>query len=707
LARGVNQIGEGRPPVDDAVHVIVCAVPDDDRKRRRLGDETKGRIADLASGWDAPAPRPVKALDDVILDIAEDSAEELAEDVTDDVALDDEDDDDDLHPDGWALPAAAAAPARAPSDPRARRPSASRSAPTESGTVDVSGVIPEKTQPPERIVPAPTVDASALLPASPGQAGVPAPAPRAGTRTSPPPPPGGRATGGAAAVPGGAASASGPIRQTSASGPLRQASASGSLRQASASGSFARIGAATRSPATGSIVDRLPLPADPEPEPPRRPTPTPVRAGRAKFLIDESGSETIADVDLARGAARRPAPPAVPVGELDGDAGSRGDPTMIEPAAARIERGDPTLGADLTQVRVPGPAAGSPKARLRTIAQLQRRRGVGGDMRYVLTTIFGLRRARRELAALEVKEATLQQSRRRHLLTLGRTAVSADGFEHAALRGARARLAEIEEERARHTGQVSAADAELQRATRDREDKARQHAAELAEVEAELAEIVKKLEPLEKENASVTRRAAALRDTMRRLDEKLAFTEARLTSAESDDSRAAIQAEIASIRAERKAVQEDEPELAAALDSLHPRIAKLEAARVEARRRRGEIEQAEQADQRRTEEVLAAIGARRKVLDRAAADAEAARDKILFELGERLYVDRPATMAPELSPIDAIDVELGTVDRRTMELREILQSVDRWKLVRGVGLWILLLAAIGAIAALALGLIPL
>ncbi|HSJ99834.1 MAG TPA: hypothetical protein VK932_01280, partial [Kofleriaceae bacterium] len=532
---------------------------------------------------------------------------------------------------------------------------------------------------------------------------------------------GGRTTGGAAAVPGSAASASGPIRpaaatgpirQASATGPIRPASATGPIRPASASGSFPRTGprsgAAARSPATGSIVDRLPLPADPpEPEPPRRPTPVPgPRAGRSKFLIDESGTETVPDVDRARAAARRPVAPAVPVGEFDGDAGSRGDPTMIDSAAARVERGDPTLGADLTQVRVPGPAAANPKARLRTIAQLQRRRGVGGDMRYVLTTIFGLRRARRELAQLEAQEATLQQSRRRHLLTLGRTAVSADGFEHVALGGARGRLAEIEEERARHTGQVSAADAELQRATRDRQDKAREHAAELAAVEAELAELGKKLEPLEKENANVTRRAATLRDAMRRVDEKLAFTEARLASAESDDARAAIQAEIASLRAERKALQEDEPELAAALDSLHPRIAKLEAARAEARRRRGELEQDEQDDQRRTEEVLAAIGARRKVLDRAASDAEAARDKILFELGERLYVDRPESMSPELSPIDAIDVELGTVDRRTMELREILQSVDRWKIVRGVGLWVLLLAAIGAIVALALGLIP-
>src|SRR3990167_4339264 len=41
------------------------AVADDDRTRRRLGDETKSRIADLASGWsvDSPPSEPAAAPD--------------------------------------------------------------------------------------------------------------------------------------------------------------------------------------------------------------------------------------------------------------------------------------------------------------------------------------------------------------------------------------------------------------------------------------------------------------------------------------------------------------------------------------------------------------------------------------------------------------------------------------------------------------------
>src|SRR5438309_2266066 len=36
-------------------------VPDDERTRRRVGDETKERIADLASGWGRPKPEPIPA----------------------------------------------------------------------------------------------------------------------------------------------------------------------------------------------------------------------------------------------------------------------------------------------------------------------------------------------------------------------------------------------------------------------------------------------------------------------------------------------------------------------------------------------------------------------------------------------------------------------------------------------------------------------
>ena len=370
-------------------------------------------------------------------------------------------------------------------------------------------------------------------------------------------------------------------------------------------------------------------------------------------------------------------------------------------STGRFERGDPTSGDSRDdETAISAPASGhAPTGTLRSSAALPRRRGIAGDLRYVATVVFGLRDARRELAVTAARQATRQQSRRHHLVTLGRAAVTADGFEHAALGAARDRLSSVEDERSQHAGHVVAADAELTRVSRDREARAKQHLAELAALDSELAALGKKLEPLEKEAAGVRKRGIDLHEALRRIDGKIAATEASLDSVKGGKlDRAQVQAEIATLRADRRSIQSDEPAIAGQLDALSPRIAALEAARTEATRKRAELEIAERDDQRRVEELLAAIGAKRKVVDRAASDAEALRDKLLFQLGERLYVDRPDGLTAELAPIDEIDLELGSADRRTMELREILSSVDHWKLVRGIALLAVLVAALSALA---------
>jgi DNA repair exonuclease SbcCD ATPase subunit len=370
-------------------------------------------------------------------------------------------------------------------------------------------------------------------------------------------------------------------------------------------------------------------------------------------------------------------------------------------STGRFDRGDPTIGdprPDATALQAPASAA-APTGTLRSSASLPRRRGIAGDLLYIATVIAGLRRARRELTALTARQATRQQSRRHHLITLGRAAMTADGFDHAALPTAREQLTSIEEERSQHAGHVVAADAELARVRRDREAKAKQHAEDIAKLDGELVALAKKLEPLEKEVNAAKKRGIDLHEALRRIDAKIAATEASLASPRAAKlDRAEVQAEIASLRADRKAIQSDEPVIAGQLDALSPRVAALEATRGEAERKRAELDAAEHDDQRRVEELLAAIGAKRKVVDRAASDAEVLRDKILFKLGERLYVDRPDDLIAEFAPIDEIDLELGSADRRMMELREIRASVDRWKLARGIALLVVLLGAIGAAA---------
>src|SRR5262249_16774166 len=108
---------------------------------------------------------------------------------------------------------------------------------------------------------------------------------------------------------------------------------------------------------------------------------------------------------------------------------------------------------------------------------------------------------------------------------------------------------------------------------------------------------------------------------------------------------------------------------------------------------------AEVEDLRRVDELLTAIGAKRKVVERAAADAEAARDKILFELGEQLYVDRPAVLVKQLSPIDEIDLVIGGADRPIMQLPDILGSGDKAKRARGIILLVSFAAVLSAVIA--------
>ncbi|HEY3804775.1 MAG TPA: hypothetical protein VGL61_19310 [Kofleriaceae bacterium] len=410
-----------------------------------------------------------------------------------------------------------------------------------------------------------------------------------------------------------------------------------------------------------------------------------------------------------------PAPPplvvesskAVPKGEFDDSvaqkntvARGKGDATSV--ATSPFERGDPTTVQqdDETSVQRPSEVRMATVGTLRSTSALRRKRGLVGDVFYVFTALGGVRTARRELADLDDKQRGRQSSRKRYLTTLGRTAGSAERFDHPALGKAREALAGVEDERSKHAGAVAASDAELDRVRRDRESSTKLHAIAVSEATAELVELAKKLEPLEKEAAVARKKAEGLADQLRRIAKKIADTEALLVSVKGEKlDRAAIQSDIATLKADQKVVQRDEPMIAAELDALEPRMAAIRAQQTDAEKRKADAEAAEAEDQRRTTELYEAIGAKRKVVERAAADAEAARDRVLFELGERLYVDRPASFSAQLAPIDQIDLELGDSDRRAMELREILSNVDRMKIARGVAVIVVVLAAVASFVA--------
>lgn len=432
---------------------------------------------------------------------------------------------------------------------------------------------------------------------------------------------------------------------------------------------------------------------------PREPVAAPRERGSAPessaAMAPPATSRAAPGSDDADGAAADA--PSVPVGEFDAPAVRsshdpqlevRGDATVIDASHLRTEQTEIRQGSAKV-------AEGGIAATLRHAPSLPRRRGLWGDMRYVFTVWLGGRRSRRELAGLEKEQLEREQTRRRHLTAIGRAAATAAELDQTQIRRARHGLSEVATDREKHAAAVGDCDAEMEAVRRARLAKAEAHRAEIEELEKEQAALGAKLEPLARDAAAARRKATDLRNELIKLDGRIRNVEAG-RGKWADQASAA--AELAALRAERQGVARDEPLIAAQLDSLVPRIASIEAARERLRRKVAERNDEEEEDRRRSDELLAAIGAKRKVVERATGDAEKARDRMLAELGERLYVDRPTNLAAHLAPIDGIDLELGAGQRRIMEIKEILASVDRWKVARGALWWTLLVGALGAVA---------
>ena len=90
------------------------------------------------------------------------------------------------------------------------------------------------------------------------------------------------------------------------------------------------------------------------------------------------------------------------------------------------------------------------------------------------------------------------------------------------------------------------------------------------------------------------------------------------------------------------------------------------------------------------------------MVERSQSEAEAARDKALYGLAERLLIDRPTQLGRAFEPIDDLDLSIATNERRAMELRELLGSVDRRAMARGIIVMIMILGAAVAGVILAL-----
>lgn len=390
--------------------------------------------------------------------------------------------------------------------------------------------------------------------------------------------------------------------------------------------------------------------------------------------------------------------PGAPIPEEDAD--DRDDETVLSaPGSSRPAGGLAPFDRNGGRAAAATARRGNTTGSVRALPTLPRRSGVLGDVVYVYTATVGVTGARRELAAIDTKLESEKEARDRRLVELARHAIGDSSVTSSSLDAGREHLVDLEDQRSRRAGQVAASDEEIAQTQRERDDERERRKKRITALRRQIEEITEKLEPIERKAGAARRKATRLTDHLAELDRRLTREEARLIAAESESKAdaAEVEALIASLRAERESVAEEEPALAAELDDLEPMIAGLCAQRSDAEAEVTRLEKAEVDAGVRVEEIATALRARRAVEQRAESDLARRQEDALRALGERLNVERPAALIPRLRPIEEHEVAIATLERRRVELSELVKGVDRWALVRGVVWQLLLAAAIGAV----------
>lgn len=402
--------------------------------------------------------------------------------------------------------------------------------------------------------------------------------------------------------------------------------------------------------------------------------------------------------DAPSGRAKRASPPPPPPAR----ALERAETELLVESESRASTTDVTVpigdidATVLQDLEIERPAAPTPGARPRVLESVPRRRGLGGDVRYVFAAWFGVARARRELQDVDGRLSKERTNRAERLVIVARSVVADQDFTLAKVERARELLADVEEQRSRHAGASAAAEQEIEGLQKARVASHGAFRTDEQRLRTELQAIESKLAPLEKQAAKIRRQAAELARTKEALDGKIKKDERSLVAVRRKDDPQAIEARLAAARADREALQRDEPALAAELDAVEPRIASLSAARDETRRGLDDVQREDAEDQERTDEKVAAARARKQVEDRAVGDCDKRRNDILRALGEYFDVERPDPVVARLRGVDEHSVAIATLERRALELREVIDGIDRGAMVRGVAV---LAAAAGALGA--------
>lgn len=306
-----------------------------------------------------------------------------------------------------------------------------------------------------------------------------------------------------------------------------------------------------------------------------------------------------------------------------------------------------------------------------------------GDIAYFFRVLAKRRSAKAEMEQIEARITNEKEARNTKLLNYARHAIGDDSYDQTLVGRARAALLNIEEKRSLHAGRIASANEKVTALERQREEVKAQRDEEVAKLEMEIRAVAASLDPLVARAALARKKTTRLRQQLHSLDEEIQKKEASLVAVSGAADKASVHAEMASIRAERDAVAQDEPAIAAEIDDLEPKIASLTSSRGELATQIEALAEEERLDVIRLAEKAEAVKASRVVEERAVSDQSAKRQKELLELGEGLHHDPPDTQDPKAAAIVRHDLEIGTLERRSLELSELLDSVEKGPMTRG------------------------
>ncbi len=337
-------------------------------------------------------------------------------------------------------------------------------------------------------------------------------------------------------------------------------------------------------------------------------------------------------------------------------------------------------------------ASGNASGTVRLPDSIPRRSGVVGDVAYVFRVLAKRRSSAIELAKIADEIVNLKEARAGELLQVARKAIGDDRNDQTLVGRAREDLLKIEEKRSLHAGRVAAAEEKMAALSRHRSDKAVRRTEEAEGLDKEVEKINASLEPLQTRVNSARKRAGELRKHLKAIDDKIRGAESSLVSVTGPADKAAVHANIASMRAERDTVAADEPLMAAEIDDLDPKISSLISTRSGLYDKISTLDQERDLDEKRVVEKEVAVQASKAVESRAMDDQASKRQDALLELGEALHNKPVEASTPRASVVEKQDLDIGILERRRLELKELRNSVETFPIIMGI-MWMLLLAA--------------